>query len=341
MQVGILALSCACLGMSEGQLAAEELPGPEAFAHMSDFVGDWHFSGVASSGISGVEPGERFIARQSVRWAVPMKELAIEWHIHTDSGKEFSSGRSRLRWDEIAGAILNTYAGEDGGRSFRGVATLIGMNGNDFDWRGHESSGTGESLNYETTYELTDSDHWQVDFIPTCADDTIIEPLRFVWERTNEFKRSLDGFAGLVGKWSRLYQDASGATVISTLNVAWGPGDRSLLMAKRNDVDGKETFVGAEILFQDPVSKRIHSRFVGATGFTGDGRFEFDSAEGKQFAMNRFAGANAQGEEIVCLYRIDLQEDSLTLRCLELAVNGESVSDTELDSMTESYRRVE
>ena len=112
-------------------------------------------------------------------------------------------------------------------------------------------------------------------------------------------------------------------------------------MAKRNDADGKETFVGAEILFQDPVSKRINSRFVGATGFTGDGRFEFDSVDGKLFAMNRFSGVNAQGEEIVCLYRIDLQEDSLALRCLELAVNGESVSETELETMTESYRRVE
>jgi hypothetical protein len=270
-----------------------------------------------------------------------MKELAIEWHIHSEGGVEFSSGRSRLRWDDIAGAILNTYAGEDGDRSFKGVATLIGMNGGDFDWRGHESSGTGESLNYETTYALFDRDHWRIDFIPTCADDTVIEPMQFVWERTNEFKRSLGELAGLVGQWSRMHQDEAGRTIISTLNVAWGPGERSLLMAMRDDADGVETFQAAEMLFHDPVSKRIRSRFVGATGITGDGRFEFEHTDGMLFALNRFAGTNAMGEDFVCLYRLDLQEDTLTNQCLELAVNGEPVSEAELETMTQVYRRVE
>ena len=344
MLTGPLALALALVSVEmhgHSQAIADELPGPEIFSELNGFVGDWHFQGVASTGIDGVMPGEPFMARQSVRWKVPMQELAIEWHIQSEGGVEFSSGRSRMRWDDIAGAILNTYAGEDGGRSFKGVATLIGSNGADFDWRGHESSGTGESLNYETTYALFGDGQWRVDFIPTCADDTVLEPMQFVWERTNEFKQSIGEFASLVGQWSRMYQDNSGRTVISTLNVGWGPGDRALLFAMQDDIDGEKTFQAAEMLFHDPVSKRIRSRFIGATGSTGDGRFEFDMVDGNVLALNRCSGVNDMGEDFVCLFSIEVEDEMLTRKCLEFAVNGSSLEKSKLEAMTEIFRRVE
>ena len=318
---------------------AQEMPGEEAMISLAAFIGDWQFQGVAHSGIDGVRPGELFMARQTVRWKVPMEELAIEWQIFSEGGVAISMGRARMRWDDIAGAILNTYAGEDGTKSFKGVATLIGVNGGDFDWRGHESSGTGESLNYETTYALLDTDRWQIDFIPTCADDTVLEPMQFTWERANAFKRSIGEFASVVGKWTRMYQDASGRTVLSTLNIGWGPGERALLMAMQDEVDGEKTFQAAEMLFHDPVSTRIRSRFIGARGSTGDGRFEFDRENGVPFALNRCSGVNDMGEDFVCLFRIEVDGDTLTRRCLEFAINGSPMEQSVLDGMTEIFNR--
>ena len=270
-----------------------------------------------------------------------MEELAIEWQIFSEGGVAISSGRARMRWDDIAGAILNTYAGQDGTRSFKGVATLIGMDGGDFDWRGHESSGTGESLNYETTYALADADHWRIDFIPTCADDTVLEPLQFTWKRTNDFKRSLGEFAKVVGKWTRMYQDSAGRTVLSTLNIGWGPGERGLLLAMQDEVDGEKSFQTAEMLFHDPLTGRIRSRFIGARGSTGDGRFEFDVENGNAFALNRCSGVNDMGEDFVCLYRLQVEGDTLTRSCLEFAINGTPLDQATRDSLSETYRRAD
>jgi len=320
---------------------AQQLPASDAMAELGAFIGDWHFQGIATSGIDGVPPGERFMARQTVRWEVPMEELAIEWQIFSEGGVAISSGRARMRWDDIAGAILNTYAGQDGTRSFKGVATLIGMDGGDFDWRGHESSGTGESLNYETTYALADADHWRIDFIPTCADDTVLEPLQFTWKRTNDFKRSLGEFAKVVGKWTRMYQDSAGRTVLSTLNIGWGPGERGLLLAMQDEVDGEKSFQTAEMLFHDPLTGRIRSRFIGARGSTGDGRFEFDVENGNAFALNRCSGVNDMGEDFVCLYRLQVEGDTLTRSCLEFAINGTPLDQATRDSLSETYRRAD
>ena len=314
---------------------AEDLPGSDAIGKLNEFVGDWHFDGVTLDGVPGVQGGEPFRATQTVRWVVPNEELGIEWTLSTTSGQQFSAGRSRIRWDDISGAILNTYAGTDGDQAYRGVATLIGIKGIDLDWRGHESSGTGASLNYETTFAMSDGDHWRVDFIPTCADDSVLEPMRFVWERDNEFKKAIGEFAGIIGEWSRVFQDNRGRTVMGSLEIAWGPGERSILIGHWETLDEKRSFRAAEVIFMDPVSKTVQSRYVGAAGMVGTGVFRNDSTDGTFTSTCAYASTDAMGESISASIEFALEETSLKQTLVTHAANGEQV----LDEEARVYRR--
>lgn len=316
---------------------ADDLPGADAIGELAGFVGDWHFEGVALEGFEGIDGGEAFRATQTVRWVVPHKELGIEWTLVTASGHQFSSGRSRIRWDDISGAVLNTYAGVDGDQSYRGVSTLIGMKGIDFDWRGHESAGTGSSLNYETTFALSDGDHWRVDFIPTCADDSLLEPMRFVWERDNEFKKALGEYASIVGEWSRVYQDEQDRTVLRRIEIAWGPGERSLLIGSWDVIGDSKVFRGAEVIYLDPQSDMISGRMVAANGATWSGTFKETKTNNGTIFGCVFTGSSSLGEPIRGTLAFELEGSTLSHShsIVVIAANGDEV----LSESTRLYHR--
>lgn len=317
----VLACSISALG------SADDLPGVAAIEKLNGFVGDWHFDGVTLDGVAGIDGGQAFRAVQTVRWIVPNKELGIEWSLRTLSGEGFSSGRSRIRWDDISGAVLNTYAGADGDKSFNGVSTLIGISAGDFDWRGHESAGTGDSLNYETTFALSDNDHWRVDFIPTCADNTVLEPMRFVWVRDNEFKKAIGELASVVGQWSRVFQDERGRTVTGSLDIAWGPGERSILIAHWATLDGNRAFRGAEVVFLDPASGEIRSRFVDAAGTVSIGVWAGEPDSVSFTTVCAYEGTDAMGKQVRSLVEMSLTETTLTQRFAMLEATGDEVSE--------------
>ena len=329
-------LSSVLLAACVSSLAvAEDLPGAEAISELAGFVGDWHFEGVALDGSEGIDGGEAFLATQTVRWVVPHKELGIEWTLVTATGHQFSSGRSRIRWDDISGAILNTYAGVDGEKAYRGVSTLIGIKGIDLDWRGHESAGTGSSLNYETTFAMSDGDHWRVDFIPTCADDSLLEPMRFVWERDNEFKKALGEYTGIVGTWSRTFQDAQGRTVLRTIEIAWGPGERSLLIGTWDTIDDAKSFEGAEVVYLDPVTGLIQGRMVGSDGATWTETFAASAPNPDLPFTCTFAGSTATGEPVRGTLTFDLDGSTLSHSIMAYEANSDEV----LTEETRIYHR--
>lgn len=335
-------LACCVLPLfSNADVRGEDMPGAEAISQMGEFVGDWNFRGVTSKGIDGIAAGVPFTATQTVQWVVPMKVLSVDWEMYTDDGNRFSSGRSQIRWDDIAEAVLNTYAGQDGGRSFKGVTTLIAKDRGNFDWRGHESSGSGESLNYETTYRIVGGDRWQVDFIPTCADNTVIETMRFEWERNNEFKMALGPFAEVVGTWSGLHQDADGRTVISSLGVEWGPGDHALLVAIREDVDGESILTGVDMIYRDENAQAIRTRFVGARGLVAEGMFEIDlnQSSEKVVAEGSWSGFDAIGQRIEMRRRLEITGDQMIQKMLSYTIDGRESDEKALQAMERIFQR--
>ena len=337
MQIIKRLVALSCVGLFSGvSIAAEDLPGPDAITEMNKFVGDWTFSGRTMEGIPGIKAGEEFKATQTVTWAVPMKELAIEWEMRTTSGMKFSSGRGRIRWDDFADAVINTYMGEEGDQSFKGVGTLIGVDGNNYDWRGHESGGVGESVNYEATYTMIEKSRWQVEFIPTCVDNDNIRTIRFTWERTNEFKEAVGELAGMIGTWTRVYQDATGATAISTLDVTWGPGERALVVNHTNTIDGNTTPKSMEVIYFDPLSKRVLSRYIGAEGTVAQGSYELGTENGLFYTICTFTGNNAMLERVVSRQRTDHDGDTLKQEFLETAVKN--ISDTKGTKLEEEVR---
>lgn len=317
------------------------MPGADVISRMGEFVGDWNFQGVTSKGIDGVAGGVPFTATQTVQWVVPMKVLSVDWEMYTNDGIRFSSGRSQIRWDDIAEAVLNTYAGQDGGRSFKGVSTLIASDRGNFDWRGHESSGSGESLNYETTYRIVGGDRWQVDFIPTCADNTVIETMRFEWERNNEFKMALGPFAGIVGTWSGLHQDADGRTVISSVGVEWGPGDHALLVAVREDVDGQSILTGVDMIYRDDNTQAIQTRFVGARGLVAEGVFEIDLNQSSEMivAEASWSGIDAIGQRVEMRRRLEISGNQMIQKTLSYTIDGRESDEKSLQAMERIFQR--
>jgi hypothetical protein len=337
----ILLACCALSFFANVDTRAEDMPGVDAISRMGEFVGDWNFRGVTSKGIDGVAGGVPFTATQTVQWVVPMEVLSVDWEMYTDDGVRFSSGRSQIRWDDIAEAVMNTYAGQDGGRSFKGVTTLIASNRGNFDWRGHESSGAGESLNYETTYRIVGGDRWQVDFIPTCADNTVIETMRFEWERNNEFKMALGPFTELVGTWSGLHQDAEGRTVISSIGVEWGPGDHALLVAVREDVDGESILAGVDMIYRNEDAKAIRTRFIGSRGLVAEGSFKIDLNQSSEMvvAEGDWSGVNAMGQRIEMRRRIEIIGNQMVQKMMFYSVDGRESDSKSLEAMERIFQR--
>lgn len=317
------------------------LPGLEAMQGLDRFIGEWAMEGITDEGRASVPGGVEFTAEQSVWWVEPGRSLAVEWTVMLRDGVEVSSGRGRITYDEAAGAVLNIYSGRDRGRPFTGSATLIGFDGAALDWRGHETSGTGASVNYEVTYQSADRDSWVVDFIPTCIDGSGgPQPGRFIWSRTNPFIERLEMAPGLLGVWDGTTQDAMGRTVLSTLEISAGPGERSLRLRKTDEIDGEVRLVGEEIIWFDAGSERLRSRFLGADGAaTGGVMTVEESLEGQPYLRSTWSGTDESGRPRSGIARIELVDDRLSIEYEAFEIDGRALDMTERGVLGRQFDR--
>ena len=317
------------------------LPGLEAMEGLDRFVGEWGMEGITDEGRASLPGGVEFTAAQSVWWIEPGRSLAVEWNVTLKDGAEVSSGRGRITYDEAAGAVLNIYSGRDRGRLFTGSATLIGFDGSALDWRGHETSGTGTSVNYEVTYQSADRDAWVVDFIPTCIDGSGgPQPGRFVWNRTNPFIERLEIASGLIGVWDGTWQDPLGRTVLSTLESAAGPGERSLRLRSTDEIDGVVRVVGDEIIWFDAGSEQLRSRFLGGDGLvTGGVVTPEESLDGQSYLQSAWSGSDESGRPRSGITRIELLEDRLSIGCEAYEIDGRSLEMAERAAYRREYDR--
>ena len=262
--LAILALSTPATAQAE----RSELPGKESFAGLSALIGEWSMTGVTAAGQEGVPGGRFFTARQQIDWIEPGLSLGVEWSVNLDDGIGIASGRGRIAWDDIAGAIVNTYRGEEAGRRFSGNATLIAEESGDtmFDWRGHETGGTSDSVNFEVTYIFPDQNTFLVDFIPTCLDgDAGPEPSRFSWKRVNRFDVAMPLATELLGEWTL---QSGGSEFIpdgSRLVIRRGRGGNSLSVTGLEAGDAG-AFLFSEVIWMDPATAELGNRWVGADG---------------------------------------------------------------------------
>ncbi len=265
----LLAILALC-GPAVAQDERSELPGKESFAGLSILIGEWSMNGLTAAGQKGV-PGERFFtARQKIDWIEPGSSLGVEWSVNLDDGTGIASGRGRIAWDDIAGAIVNTYRGEEAGRRFSGNATLIAEESGEtmFDWRGHETGGTSDSVNFEVTYLFPDQNTFLVDFIPTCLDgDAGPEPSRFSWKRVNRFDDAMPLATELLGEWTLRSGGSEFISDGSRLIVRRGRGGDSLSVTGLEAGEGGG-FLFSEVIWMDPATAELSSRWIGADGTT-------------------------------------------------------------------------
>ena len=345
-RIVMISLALGISGAVQGQVeeAPSEppsLPGLEAMQGLDRFVGQWAMEGITDEGRASMPGGVEFTAKQSVWWVEPGRSLAVEWNVRLTDGAEVSSGRGRITYDEAAGAVLNIYSGRDRGRPFTGSATLIGFDGSALDWRGHETSGTGASVNFEVTYQSADRDSWIVDFIPTCIDGSGgPQPGRFIWSRTNPFIERLEMAPGLIGIWDGTWQDAMGSTVLSTLEITAGPGERSLRLRKTDEVDGVVRVVGDEIIWFDAGSERIRSRFLGADGLVTGGVVTLEeSLDGRSHLRCAWSGTDESGRPRSGIAKLELVDDLLSIGYEALEIDGRALDMTERGALERQYDR--
>ena len=337
-----LGMSAAVSAQVGGELPPlPALPGLEAMEGLDRFIGKWEMEGITDEGRAALPGGVEFTAEQSVWWIEPGRSLAVEWNVMLGDGVEVSSGRGRITWDEAAGAVLNIYSGRDRGRPFTGSATLIGFDGAALDWRGHETSGTGASVNYEVTYQSADRDSWVVDFIPTCIDGSGgPQPGRFIWSRTNPFVERLEIAPELIGVWDGTWQDTMGRTVLSTLEIAAGPGERSLRLRSTDEVDGVVRVVGDEIIWLDAGPERIRTRFLGADGLVTGGVMTLESSlDGQSYLRSAWSGTDESGRPRSGVAKIDLVDDRLSIGYEAFEIDGRSLDLAERAAYAREYDR--
>ncbi|MDG1977492.1 MAG: hypothetical protein P8I44_02900 [Phycisphaerales bacterium] len=337
-----LGISAAAMGQVEAELPElPALPGLEAMEGLDRFVGEWEMEGITDEGRASMPGGVEFTAEQSVWWVEPGRSLAVEWDVTLKDGTKVSSGRGRITYDEAAGAVLNIYSGRDRGRPFTGSATLIGFDGAALDWRGHETSGTGASVNYEVTYQSADRDAWVVDFIPTCIDGSGgPQPGRFVWNRTNPFIERLEIAPGMIGVWDGAWQDAMGRTVLASLEITAGPGERSLRLRSTDEVDGVVRVVGDEIVWFDAASEQIRSRFLGGDGLVIGGVITLEkSLEGSPYLRSAWSGTDESGRPRSGIMKIELLDDRLTIGYEALEIDGRTLDMTERTAFRREFDR--
>jgi hypothetical protein len=229
--------------------AVASLPGAEAMASLDALVGRW----TLENG-DGDNDGDGTFTSQTVAWNEDRTAITVEWFTVTESGEQVAGGRGRIVYDDIAGAVLNTYAGRDGDRSFSGSATLISIDGAVSDWRGHETRGSGQSVNFEVTYDLRSAERFLVDFIPTCIDGLdALQPVRFGWDRVDEFLELVPNADDLAGDWVLREGGHPGMPNGSRMSVERGSGGMSLVFLMR-EPGGDGRLLGVETLWFHPES---------------------------------------------------------------------------------------
>lgn len=260
---------------------AGSIPGIEAVEALETLVGEWSMTGLTDNGIDGDATGRMFRARQSVEWIEPGRSLGVVWSVMLEDGSVITSGRGRINWDDIAGAVVNTYRGEESGRPFTGSATLIEMGDGVFDWRGHETSGTSESVNFEVTYAFPTNDACVVDFIPTCVDgDVDLDPARFSWNRVNPFHEAVPSAPDLVGVWLLRSGGSEFMPDGSRMTIRPGRGGRSISMVVVDPTDGGD-FIGSEILWLDDRTGELGIRSIASDGWVNEGSPSMDRRDGR------------------------------------------------------------
>ncbi len=239
------------------------LPGSEAMSAFEPLVGRWTLNADVTEAADAADA--RTITTQSVVWNDDRTAITVEWSTMSDGGDVLAGGRGRIAFDEIAGAVLNTYAGRDGDRPFSGSATLIAVDGAVSDWRGHETRGSGESVNFEVTYDLRDPDRFVVDFIPTCIDGLDdLQPARFAWSRIDPFLEIVPNASALCGDWLLREGGNDGMPNGCRMSVERAAGGRSLAFLIREPGDAG-ALLGTELLWFDPESG-LHDVFLDPAG---------------------------------------------------------------------------
>lgn len=245
--------------------AAAPLPTAESMSSLAGLAGRWTLDLSPAAGLS---------ARQTVVWNEPTASIEVEWSTTDAAGTVVAEGRGRIAWDDIAGAVVNTYAGRDGERRFSGSATLIALEGSVSDWRGHETRGSGSSVNFEVTYDLRDPDIFVVDFIPTCIDGLDnLSPVRFAWNRLDPFVEALPNADELAGDWELASGGHPGMLDGTTMSVGRGAGGRSLVFVLREPDRGglPGAIMATELIWLDPETGLLHDRYHSVDGMVMDG----------------------------------------------------------------------
>jgi hypothetical protein len=242
------------------------LPGAQAMAAFEPLVGRWTLD---ADDLDDLEGGDGSVTTQTVTWNDDRSAIIVDWSTVTPTGDQLAGGRGRIIYDEIAGAVLNTYAGRDGDRPFSGSATLIGVEGAVSDWRGHETRGSGESVNFEVTYDLRDPDRFVVDFIPTCIDGLDdLQPVRFAWTRVDPFLEVVPNADDLGGEWVLREGGTDGMPDGCRMSVERAAGGRSLAFLIREPIrepGDAGAILGTELLWFDP-DTGLHDLFLDPQG---------------------------------------------------------------------------
>ena len=240
---------------------AASLPGADAMAGLASLAGRWTLE---------MPDGTGMRAEQTVEWDEAASLLRVEWNTTDGAGRTLAQGRGRIGWDDIAGAVVNTYAGRDGDRRFSGSATLIAIDGAVSDWRGHETRGSGGSVNFEVTYDLRDDASFVVDFIPTCLDGLeTLAPVRFAWSRVDPFVEALPNADELAGEWTLVSGGHDGMPDGSTMAISRGAGGRSLVFVIREPgtpAGAAGAIMGIEQIWFDADTGSLHDRFISVDG---------------------------------------------------------------------------
>lgn len=243
---------------------AAPLPGADAMAGLASLAGRWTLE---------IPDGAGMRAEQTVEWDEAESLLRVEWNTTDGTGRTLAQGRGRIGWDDIAGAVVNTYAGRDGDRRFSGSATLIAIDGAVSDWRGHETRGSGGSVNFEVTYDLRDDASFVVDFIPTCLDGLeTLAPVRFAWSRVDPFVEALPNADELAGEWELVSGGRPDLPNGTTMSVSRGSGGRSLVFLTKEPgriVDGVVVpglIMGVEQIWLDPETGGLLDRYLSMGG---------------------------------------------------------------------------
>ena len=258
------------------------LPGIEAVEALGTLVGEWSMAGLAGNAPEGDAGGRMFQARQSVQWIEPGRSLGVVWSVMLEDGSIITSGRGRINWDDIAGAVVNTYRGEENGRPFTGSATLIEAGGGIFDWRGHETSGASESVNFEVTYAFPSEDLCKVDFIPTCVDGEVeLDPAQFSWKRVNPFHEAMPFAPDLVGEWILRSGGSDSLPDGTRMEVRPGRGDRSLSFLMI-DPGTEGDFLASAILWLDESTSTLGLHQVMSDGAMLNGSPSIERRDGRR-----------------------------------------------------------